>query len=263
MKSTRVVTCSRWMISRALRLAFTGMALVVPAVVTALPVQSWNGYRWGRVGAIQIALGNNYSENWKPFIATAIGEWNSATDVGYASAAGQAAASACNMVYGTVQVCSGNYGQTGWVGYTNVSTSSGYIVQAMIRLNDYYFTQPRYNTYAWRAETVCQELGNALGLQDSDHNFGNVNTGSCMDYSRDPSGTAGTNGTLANIQPSSSDLTNLNAIYAVPGGRQVAASELGSPNAAIPEPSNWAMLITGFGLVGAAARCRRSGARPA
>lgn len=248
--------------SRAVRIAAMVVSVALPAVATAgAPAQSWNGYRWGRTGPVTIAVGSDYSAAWKPFVATAIGQWNVATNVDYAAVAGRSAPAACAAVYGTIQVCSGNYGRTNWVGYTNVATSNGYIVQATIRLNDYYFSQSRYNTAAWRAETICQELGNALGLQDSDHNTGNANTGSCMDYSRDPSGTFRTNGTLANIRPSASDLKNLNAIYAVPGGKQVGGTStrgFASPNGAVPEPASWALMVAGFGLVGTAARRQRT-----
>ncbi len=235
------------------------IASIAPVAASAIPTQSWNGYRWGRVGAIAIGVGDNYSANWNSYVATATKQWSVAPEISYTSTTGQTT-SACNMVYGTIQLCSGNYGKTGWVGYTNVQTSGGYIVEATIRLNDYYFNQAYYNNDAWRAETVCQELGNALGLQDSDHNTGNANTGSCTDYTKDPSGKKGTNGTLANLQPSKSDLTNLNAIYAAPGGRQVVPDGIyGSANAAVPEPSSWAFLIAGFGGVGAATRRRRAG----
>jgi hypothetical protein len=229
------------------------------AVASALPTQSWNGYRWGRVGAITISVGNNYTANWAPFVTTALRQWSVANAISLTSVAGRTTSSACSMVYGSIQLCSGNYGATGWTGYTNVQTSNGYIVQATIRLNDYYFNRAFYNNDAWRAETVCQELGNSLGLDDSNRDLNNANTGSCTDYSRDPSGTLGTNGTLANLQPSASDLINLNAIYATAGGRQIVASGVyGNANAAVPEPASWAMLVGGFGLVGGVARRRRS-----
>jgi len=246
----------------ALRLARTAvliLAIVLPSAASAFLPQSWNGYRWGRTGAITIGVGNNYSDIWAPFVASALTQWSVADAISLTSVAGRTTASACSMVYGTIQLCSGNYGATGWTGYTNVQTSNGYIVQATIRLNDYYFNQAFYNNTAWRAETACQELGNSLGLQDSDHDFNNANAGSCMDYSRDPSGRLGSNGLLANLQPSASDLTNLNAIYESAGGRQVVASGVyGSAQAAVPEPATWAMLVGGFGLVGGVARRRRT-----
>nr|WP_295662548.1 PEPxxWA-CTERM sorting domain-containing protein [Polymorphobacter sp.] len=231
-------------------------ALVAPAAGSAIPTQSWNGYRWGRTGAIVINVGDNYGAVWKPFTTKAMAQWSVAPAISMASTAGSTT-SACNMVYGTIQMCSGNYGATGWLGYTNVQTSSGYIVMATIRLNDYYFSQPKYDTAAWRAETACQELGNALGLQDSDHVTTNANTGSCMDYTNSPTG-GGNYGTLENLQPSSSDMKNLNAIYAQPGGRQVVGTgKYGSANAAVPEPAAWTLMIVGFGLAGGIARRQR------
>ena len=71
----------------------------------------------------------------------------------------------------------------------------------------------RYNTPAWRAMVACQEIGHDFGLAHQDENFSNTNLGSCMDYTNDPTGTAGTNGKLANTAPNQHDYDMLNSIY--------------------------------------------------
>lgn len=242
-------------------------AVAVPATVSAADLpQSWLDMRWDSVHAPAIVLSANVSSVWDSYLTTAVSQWNAADRVGYNLIDGTNNPAACSPSYWTVQVCSANYGKTGWLGYTTAYTSfSDYttLIGVTVRLNEYYYSQAKYNTAAWRAETVCQELGNALGLDDSDRNTRNANTGSCMDYTSNP---AGGGKVLANTSPNASDLTNLNAIYAahvavqprgfrVDGGEATIAA-FGSANLAVPEPATWAMLVIGFGAVGAALRRR-------
>lgn len=252
---TRKLADAAWprrMIVDARRLTTT-VALVLPIAATALPAQSWNGYRWGRTGPLTVDVGDDYDPSWTTYVTAAVRQWNVAVNLDFKTVAGLSPSDSCDAVYGTIQLCSADYGRTGWVGHTDVATSGGYIVQATIRLNSFYFSQTRYDTAAWRAETICQELGNAVGLQDSDRNTRNANTGSCMDYTTDPSGTRGTNGSVANTAPSVSDLVNLDAIYALPGGRPPTAT-IRSTNTAVPEPDTWTLMIMGFGLIGMVVR---------
>jgi hypothetical protein len=98
-----------------------------------------------------------------------------------------------------------------------------------------------------------------------------------MDYTNDPTGTKGTNGTLANTQPSTTDFDHLAAIYAnldstqiattKPGNLMVAADAYDLPGFdhdvephSVPEPSSWALMVAGFLVAGSRLR-RRAGAR--
>ncbi|MEV6108891.1 reprolysin-like metallopeptidase [Streptomyces sp. NPDC051940] len=80
--------------------------------------------------------------------------------------------------YHCVNVYSGNYGGTGWVGQTSrtLNADGTYITGASIKFNDYYS-----GTYTRNRNTACHEAGHVLGL---DHN---TSTSSCLYYS---SGTA-------------------------------------------------------------------------
>jgi hypothetical protein len=170
-----------------------------------------------------------------------------------------------------VQVCNGNYGASGWLGYAYVWLSGGFIVQATVKLNDYYFNSAKYNTDAWQQMTICQEIGHTLGLAHTNTSKGDLNTGSCMDYTNDPTGTKGTNGTLANVAPNSVDFAALDGIYANLDSSQLSYTKpsllVGEGFSidgrdhdilnAVPEPANWAMMITGFLGIGAVARRRR------
>ena len=261
---------------QAVRRRFAALA-TCSLILAALPMpasaltQSWNGYRWARTGPLVISIGDNLSAPWASLLAPATTAWSAANNIDVLVTAGKST-SACAAVYGGVQICNGNYGANGWLGYANVWLSSGFIVQATVRLNDYYFGLTRYNTAAWRQQTICQEIGHTLGLAHTNTTKTNLNTGSCMDYTNDPSGTAGgVNGTLANVGPNSVDFSALDGIYANLNTTQLAstrptirAGEGFSIDghhhdsiAFVPEPGSWLMLITGFGGIGAALRRRR------
>lgn len=253
-------------------LALTTM--VMPAPASAL-LQSWNGYRWARTGPLAIQLGNNLTGGWASMLQPAATAWSAANNIDFVVVAGKSTAT-CGAVYGTVQVCNGNYGFNGWLGYANVWLSGGFIVQATVRLNDSYFASSKYNTPAWRQQTICQEVGHTLGLDHTNIIKTNLNSGSCMDYTNDPSGTAGgANGTLANLGPNATDFLALDGIYASVNTTQLASTrptiragqgfmieghhdgDHHEDIAMVPEPESWMLLILGFGGIGAALRQRR------
>jgi predicted Zn-dependent protease len=73
-----------------------------------------------------------------------------------------------------VNVYSGDYGATGWVGLTQMVFNSAqtYFTKASVSLNDHYGG----NTEALHWNPACHELGHVLGLGH------NVSTASCMYY---------------------------------------------------------------------------------
>ena len=246
-------------------------ALASTAPSVAKPKQSWNGYHWARTGTLVVGLGDNVGAAWDGYIRTAATQWSAAKNIDFAVVAGQTPGATCNAVYGGVQVCSGNYGATGWLGYTSVWSGGGFLVMATIRLNEYYFGKAAYNTAAWRSMVACQEMGHSLGLDHTNEIKTNPNTGSCMDYTNDPSGTRGTNGTLANTKPNAVDFAALAGIYAKPDATQLdytkptwfaghALDINGNDSevsfSLVPEPGTWAMLLAGFGFIGTSLRRR-------
>jgi hypothetical protein len=242
-------------------LVLFALAAGAPVGATTLPAQSWNGYHWAHTGNLAIMVGNNTSSKWAPYLASAEAAWSTDKYVDFVATPGMTNASTCAGMYGTIQVCSGNYGSTGWSGWTTVWTAGTSIYQATIKLNDYYFTQAKYDNPAYFAQVICQELGNSLGLNDSDRSYTNTNVGSCMDYTNDPSGTKGTNGTLANIAPSATDFSHLNTIYSALDKTQLVFTQPqtgGNAQAAsVPEPGSWMLMLGGFGALGMAMRRRR------
>jgi hypothetical protein len=249
-----------------------GLALALAAPAHAV-TQSWNGWKWSRTGNLQIKLGDNLGAAWKPYLAPAAAMWSAPAFLDTVVATGRSTAS-CGASFGTVQVCSGNYGANGWLGYANVWLSGTYIVQGAVRLNDYYFSQARYNTDAWRMATICQEIGHTIGLDHTNTVKTDANTGSCMDYTNDPSGLLGTNGPLANTGANAVDYQALNLIYATLDKTQLSATKPTMIAGAgygingehlefltmVPEPGSWMMMLAGFGLAGAAMRRQRASA---
>lgn len=63
---------------------------------------------------------------------------------------------------------------------SNLWYTDGHIVQANIKVNDFYFGQPPFNTPSWKDVTLCRGLGQALGLSLQDGDLYNPNLGTCM-----------------------------------------------------------------------------------
>ena len=256
-------------VSRAIGFALVAGVLAVPAA--AATTSSWNGYRWARTGVLGLKTVDRTSSAWTSYIAPSLTAWSAASQIDMIGSTGSYN-SACGAVFGTIQVCNGSYGANGWLGYANVWTSGGFIVQATVRLNDSYFKTTKYNTAAWRSSSLGQELGHTLGLAHNNTARTDANTGSCMDYSNSPQG-GGTYG-ASNLAPGQVDFLGLDIIYANLDKTQLAATTLVASGegfylpgwddhdhdqtaGAVPEASTWAMLIAGFGMTGAALRRRR------
>jgi hypothetical protein len=246
------------------------VALTVAGSASA-NTQWWNGYYWARTGLLTIGLGNNLSTTWQPFLRNVATQWSADPVIDLVVVAGKTAPLACKPSYGGIQVCNANYGATGWLGYANVWANNGQILQATVRLNEHYFGMAKYNTAAWRAKVICEEIGHTLGLDHTNTVKTDLNTGSCMDYTNDPSGTKGTNGTLANTAPNAVDFAALANIYSKVNTSQLSTTKptyfSGSSSAVgddvmfehrsmVPEPATWAMMIIGFGAIGAMVRRR-------
>src|SRR3989344_715244 len=167
---------------------------------------SWGGYHWARTAnPFNLNLGNNISRNWISFLTQASSDWSQAAVLGTSVIKGATRPANCRPTNGQVEVCSSKYGQNGWLGLASIWTSSEHITQATVKLNDSYFDRSSvYNTPAWRASVMCQEVGHTLGLDHQDEDFYNSPLGTCMDYSVDPT---------LNQHPNFHDYEELENIY--------------------------------------------------
>ncbi|MCH7750509.1 MAG: hypothetical protein IH939_20710 [Acidobacteria bacterium] len=114
----------------------------------------------------------------------------------------------CKAANGKIEVCADKYGNNGWLGLAQIWISGDHITKATAKMNDYYFTTAPYNvkydTPAWRALVMCQEIGHDFGLGHRDVDFNNTNVGSCMDYTGSPE---------SNKHPNAHDYEELESIY--------------------------------------------------
>lgn len=193
------------------------VALVV-FLVAAVPVfanHAWGTYHWSRTSAqVTPRVVMNINGAWPTYASRVMADWNASVVIespwGYGAIS---SAKRCTSTTGQIEVCNGTYGQNGWLGIAGISLSGGHIVKGYTKLNDTYFNTTRYNTPAWRRMVFCQEVGHDYGLGHVNETFTDLNTGSCMDYTNDPSGRAGTNGTASNEYPNAHDYAMLEQIY--------------------------------------------------
>lgn len=222
-----------------------GAVLVTP--VGAGATHSWGNYHWARTAnSFTLALGDNVSSAWDPYLVRASSDWSSSDVLDTTVATGLASPRQCRPKAGRVEVCNASYGNNGWLGLAQIWASGSHITQGAVKLNDYYYAMTKYNTPAWRQMVVCQEVGHTFGLGHQDENQNNPNLGTCMDYTAYPDG-GGTGGSLKNTAPNQHDYDQLRTIY---GGHVDSSSTVGtatalSARATGETPGEWGRLVAG------------------
>lgn len=185
---------------------FLVLVVVFVAISVVNATHSWNGYHWARTASpFTLKLGDNVSSMWDSYLATTASDWGVSTVLDTVLASGKTKPRVCKATNGRVEVCSEKYGFNGWLGLAQIWVSGEHITKGAVKVNDSYFNTPTYNTPAWRNLVMCQEVGHTLGLNHQDEVFGNVNLGTCMDYTNDPS---------TNQHPNQHDYDELELIYA-------------------------------------------------
>jgi hypothetical protein len=165
----------------------------------------WGGYHWARAqNPFTLQLGDNLSNNWKPYMGTSSVDWTKSTVLDTKIVAGSTRPKLCRASKGKVEVCNAGYGFNGWLGIAQVWVSGSHISQGVVKMNDSYFNTASYNTPAWRNLVLCQEVGHTLGLDHQDEAFENGNLDTCMDYSNNPE---------SNQHPNAHDYAQLELIY--------------------------------------------------
>ena len=206
---------------------------------TASATHSWNGYHWARTSnPFTIKLGNNLSGTWTSSLNQASSDWNASDVLNTTVVTGLAKGKNCRGTSGRVEVCNGTYGNNGWLGVASISVTGGaHITQGTVRLNDTYFNTATYNTPAWRALVMCQEVGHTFGLDHQDENFSNSNLGTCMDYTNNPA---------SNQHPNAHDYEELDIIYAHLDSTNTISQPTAENFAAAidsDDPRNWGQLV--------------------
>jgi hypothetical protein len=166
---------------------------------------TWGDYHWARTAnPFTLKIGDNVSSIWDSSLVVAGADWSLSSVLNTVVVRGVTNPKNCRPVAGRVEVCDSKYGNNGWLGIANVWTSGNHIVQGTVKMNNTYFNTAKYNTPAWRAFVMCQEIGHTLGLDHQDENFGNPNINTCMDYTSSPA---------SNQHPNQHDYDMLETIY--------------------------------------------------
>lgn len=133
-------------------------------------------YHWGtRRIPFTLRVGDNVESSWDKFLKRGAKRWSASGVVKMRITNSRADPEKCAAIKGQVEVCSADYGRTGWLGLTVIAYSGKHITQATVQLNDFYFREPQYNNSKVRMHTICHELGHAVGLPHP-----NNNSKSCM-----------------------------------------------------------------------------------
>ena len=200
------------------------MAVTYGVVVKA--DNAWGNYHWERsANPMELTLGDNFSDtSWDVAYDVAVADWNQSSVLNLMKVGGATNPRKCKPAPGTIEVCSRRYGNNGWLGLAGISISGGHIVKAYALMNDTYFvTGGSYDTPAWRAMIMCQEIGHDFGVGHQDEEFGNLNLDTCMDYTSSPE---------SNQHPNNHDYQLLEDIY-----KQLDSDEGEDPNTGT-DPNN-------------------------
>ncbi|MGE5251394.1 MAG: hypothetical protein ACM3QS_14415 [Bacteroidota bacterium] len=219
----------------------TLFALVV-FPISAGASHSWNGYHWARTAnPFTLKLGDNVSGLWDGMLGTASSDWSKSTVLDTTIVAGRTKPKACRPTSGRVEVCSANYGNTGWLGVAQIWITGGvHIVQGTVKNNDYYFgsSSYAYNNTAEMQHVICQEIGHTFGLAHQDESGISLNT--CMDYYHNTSASD-----TKSTHPNQHDYDELVTIYS----HLDSTNTVGSAPAAVAKgdfssPGEWGRLVS-------------------
>ncbi len=235
--------------NKRLLLPIAGIALVLALTISPTPSSanhSWNGYHWARTAnPFTVKLGDNVSGLWDGMLATASSDWSQSTVLDTVIVPGRTKPKACRPTSGRDEVCSANYGNTGWLGLAQIWITGGeHITQGVVKNNDYYFGNStyQYNNTAEMQHVICQEIGHTFGLGHQDESGISLNT--CMDYYHNTSASD----TLS-THPNKHDYDELVTIYT----HLDSFSTLSGAAASLPayiangdfsEPSAWGRLVS-------------------
>ncbi|HEX6400582.1 MAG TPA: hypothetical protein VF108_08975 [Actinomycetota bacterium] len=178
------------------------------SISPAAASHSWGGYHWARTSnPFTVQLGDNVSSSWDSYLRTAATDWSANTGGNPLNAtvvAGTTRPKPCKVQNGHVEVCATTYGNNGWLGLAQIwLTSDGHIVKGVAKMNDTYYSLPKYDTPAWRGAVMCQEIGHTFGLDHQDESGADLHT--CMDYASNPD--------ADNMHPNAHDYEQLATIY--------------------------------------------------
>ncbi len=221
---------------------------VIAALLSALPAaagHAWGNYHWARTqNPFTVQLGDNVSSSWDRYLRTASDDWGRSSVLDTAVVRGGTTAARCQPTPGRVEVCSGSYGENGWLGLATIWIVDDHIVQGVAQMNDTYFKMAAYNNPSEKLHVMCQEVGHTFGLGHTSEDGTSQNT--CMDYYYNA-----TNDGIS-THPNAHDYEQLASIYAHPDSTTTVGATTSTlparvANAALDTPAQWGRLVHAAG----------------
>lgn len=237
--------------NRKKMLVISALSLALVALL-ALPISagashSWGHYHWARTSnPFAIKLGDNVSGLWDGMLGIASSDWSQSSVLDTTIVAGGTTGSACEPTYGRAEVCSADYGNTGWLGLAQIWITTGaHIAQGLVKNNDYYFGSStyQYNNTAEMQHVICQEVGHIFGLDHQSTSGESLNT--CMDYYHNVS-----DNDTQSTHPNQHDYDQLAKIYkhkdrfTTIGASVPAGTPAGWANADVHAQENWGTVVS-------------------
>lgn len=138
-----------------------------------------------RCNGLDLHVINNLEEKWQPFFERSIEDWdNGDPDVLTFNVRKPVWHDpGCEPRNGVLKVCSGDYGETDWIGVNHAVIHSNFILSSVAIMNDFHLDAM---SDAAKQNTMCHEIGHGLGLGHWDEDFYNRDLGNCMDYTKKP-----------------------------------------------------------------------------
>ena len=193
------------------------LAVVLPVFFMSVAVDTtdasnmWEKFHWARTqNSFTVTLVDKTSKEWDSPIEEAAENW-SLSDVLDIKIVEEKVnknnknKTNCDPIEGKIVICNSEFGDTNWLGLSEVWLEGEHITKATIKLNDTYFSQERFNTEEWRNYITCHEVGHILGLDHVDTDYHNNPLGTCLDLVTNPTDSQ---------RPNQDDYDSLELIYA-------------------------------------------------
>jgi hypothetical protein len=202
---------------------------------TTRPVAEWALSEDG-VAHLEIIVDNlicntegHYDESmidqYRTYLMSAISDWGKSDvlDIGVARMAANECSNEAISFEGFINVVHDNTPWHQWIGLTTWEVDAdNHVTSALVRFNDYFLFNPTREQYTSNAESrqmaVCHEIGHSVGLPHQDEVEGNVNSGTCMDYTTHPEGGDGFG--PSDLHPNQMDFITLDQAYSHQRARQ-------------------------------------------
>jgi hypothetical protein len=176
-------------------------------------------YEWDNGGkGLNLELYNALDDTWQGEYAIAVSDWENGTpDTLTLTTKKVEVDRVCTPVDGVMKVCSGNYGETGWLGINElIIINKRKIKNSVAKMNEHYLLNADGDK---RRYVMCHEIGHGFGLPHTDEQFDNRDLGDCLDYTNTPKN---------NLLPGDVNYNKLQVLYGVVGsggGRMLRSRE--------------------------------------